>query len=108
MRHPSKDIPEDRLLCPDCGGRLVFAARDSERIALEDYLLTGPVALLYWDLPLPAETMEGFWKRQGYAVRRFTSREELRRWLRFLIPQVLLYGTENPQVVAQCEEFLQN
>ncbi|RUM88531.1 MAG: hypothetical protein DSZ24_03445, partial [Thermodesulfatator sp.] len=49
-----------------------------------------------------------FWKRQGYAVRRFTSREELRRWLRFLIPQVLLYGTENPQVVAQCEEFLQN
>ncbi|QJA05329.1 hypothetical protein FVE67_00350 [Thermosulfurimonas marina] len=113
LRRPPEEIPEELLLCPDCGGRLIFPGKggggqEESRIPLEDYLLTGPVALLYWDLPVPEEVLEEFLGREGFAVRRFASREELRHWLRIFMPQVLVYGTEKPELVAECEDFLQN
>ncbi|MBX6423509.1 hypothetical protein [Thermosulfurimonas sp. F29] len=107
LRRPPEEIKEDLLFCPQCGGKLVFPRREEEGSGvLEDFLLTGPVALIYWDLPADFSPVERVLSEKGFALRRFTTLAELRSWLRIFIPELLVYGTEEADQVQAFEELL--
>lgn len=114
LRRPAEEIKGEVLFCPECGGKLLRAsarppaaeASPEEIGGLEDFLLSGPVALFFWDLPQPSTPVEKTLEAAGFSLRRFRSVDELRKWLRILVPQVLLYGTEDRELVSACESHL--
>jgi len=109
---------KETLFCPECGGKLTFNPGPSEassspapfspnqRDFLEDFLITGPVALIYWTLPEGKEKIMAVLKSKGYVIKDFRSQEELRYWLRLFVPEVMVFATEEEGQVAEFETML--
>ncbi len=107
LRRPAEEIKEDLLFCPECGGKLVSKKKAREEIGgLEDLLITGPVALICWELPFSISPIEKVLRAEGFTFRNFSSLEELRGWLRIFVPELLVYGTEETAKVSGFEEIL--
>ncbi len=106
LRRPPEEVKEELLFCPECGGKLASPGKSPEMGALEDLLITGPVALIHWDLPFPRSPVEKVLEGEGFTFRTFNSLEELRGWLRIFIPELLVYGTEEASRVSEFEELL--
>ncbi len=114
LRGTPEEIREELLFCPQCGGKLVpFGSKppvqetsSTERDPLADLLITGPVALIFWDLPYTRDLVEEVLTKEGYTVRVFENEEELKYWLRLFVPEVVVIGTEDEDRVKLFEERL--
>ena len=114
LRVRPEEVREDLLFCPQCGGKLnpssqaskTLRPKDLSQDLLEDLLITGPVALVYWDLSYPKEPVEDLLKEEGYTLKGLADTESLRYWLRLFIPKVMVWGTEDETMVSSFEEVL--
>ncbi len=121
VKKAPQEIDESLLVCPNCGGKLAPVTpapepevvqrepkveREGSRVKLEDLLITKDVALIYWDLghsKLPVETTL---REEGFEVKEISGEEDLRYWLRILVPKVVVIGTENEDLAKRLEEGL--
>jgi len=119
LRGSPEEVREDLLFCPECGGKLApyreqaLGSSSSQGISstprkdfLEDLLITGPVALIYWTLPASKDRVEEVLRNEGCVIKDFQAQEDLKYWLRLFIPEVVVFATEDEGRVADFEAML--